>query len=253
MKRFFVDRAAVQSGKPTLTGPDVKHVRTVLRLRPGDEVSLFDGQGWDYCARIEALTPRAVTLEVLKRFPSISESPVKITIGQALLRGRKMDRVVRQLTELGIHALIPVIAERSIPRLQGDRWLQKQRRWEAIAAESLKQCGRFCGPRLEPPMPLETVIGTAETYDLSVVFHDDEGLSAPESDPLEQTGQIRRVLALVGPEGGFAPGEIKLAVSAGFACISFGPRVLKADTAVVAAGAILQHALGDMSGLPKKA
>ena len=254
MKRFFVDRASIRSGKATLTGPDVKHVRTVLRLQPGDEVLLFDGQGWDYRARIESVTRKGVTLEVVKRLPSISESAVEITIGQALLRGGKMDRIVRQLTELGVHALIPIIAERSVPKLKGDRWLQKERRWKAIAAESLKQCGRSYPPRLEPPLPLEAVVDTSKTYDLSVVFHHDEALSESESDKLKQGGpRIRRVLALVGPEGGFAPEEIELAMSAGFECVSFGPRVLKADTAVVVACAILQHTLGDMGGVLKKA
>jgi 16S rRNA (uracil1498-N3)-methyltransferase len=151
MRRFFLDREKILSDRPTLTGSDVKHLRKVLRLKPGDDVFLFDGQGWEYRARIIASTPKTITLSVLEQFPSIAESPVEITVGQGLLKMRKMDRIVRQMTELGIYALIPVLAERSVPRPRLERWAEKEQRWETIAHESLKQCGRSQIPCIEPP------------------------------------------------------------------------------------------------------
>lgn len=250
MRRFFLEKDKILSDRPTLTGPDVKHIRTVLRLKPVDEIFLFDGKGFEYRARIMASTPKAITLSVLERFPSTIESPVQITIAQALLKARKMDLIVRQLTELGIYALIPVKAERSVPRLEPQRWTEKKKRWQSIARESLKQCGRSQIPRLGLPTSFEELVGTSQSYDLKIIFH--HGSHGLKSRPYPMdTKNVRKVLALIGPEGGFTPEEVKLAIKCGFVCISLGPRILKADTAAVAACTILQYAFGDV-GSPQK-
>ncbi|MBW1741236.1 MAG: 16S rRNA (uracil(1498)-N(3))-methyltransferase [Deltaproteobacteria bacterium] len=250
MRRFFLDREKILSDRPTLAGPDVKHIRTVLRLKPGDEIFLFDGEGLEYRARITDSTPDAIILSVMEQSPSITESPVQITIGQALLKARSMDRIVRQVTELGIYAFIPVCAERSVPRPEPGRWAEKEKRWERIARESLKQCGRSQIPRLGPPVSFKTLVGTSKAYDLRIIFH--HGKAGLKSRPYPwDTGDMRRVLALIGPEGGFTPEEVKLALEWGFARVSLGPRILKADTAAVAACAILQYAFGDV-GIPQK-
>jgi len=251
MRRFFLDREKILSDRPTLTGPDVKHIRTVLRLKPGDEIFLFDGRGLEYQARIAASTPKAIVLSVLERFSSISESPVEITIGQALLKAGKMDRIVRQVTELGIYALIPLLAKRSVPTPEPERWAEKEQRWETIARESLKQCGRSQIPRVGPPASFEGLVGTSKAYDLRIIFH--HGNSGLKSQPYPSDARdVRKVLALIGPEGGFTPDEVKLALKCGFVCVPLGPRILKADTAALAACAILQYAFGDLGGAPKK-
>ncbi len=245
MRRFFIDREKILSDRPTLTGPDVKHVRRVLRLKPGDEIFLFDGQGLEYRARISASTPKAITLSVLDRFSSISESTVKITIAQSVLKAGKMDRIVRQATELGIHALIPLMAERNAPGPEPERWAEKARRWEAIAREALKQCGRFQIPRLGPPASFKKVLGTSQDYHLKIIFHHAKPGLKSRLYPRDAT-DLRKVLALIGPEGGFTPEEVKLALECGFVRVSLGPRTLKADTAAVAACAILQYCFGDV-------
>lgn len=251
MRRFFLDREEILSDRPTLKGPDVKHIRTILRLKPGDDVFLFDGKGLEYLARITACTPKAITLSILERFTSISESPVEITIGQALLKAGKMDRMVRQVTELGIYALIPLLAERSVPRPEPERWAEKKQRWRSIARESLKQCGRSQIPRLGPPASFKGLVGTSQAYDLRIIFH--HGASGLESRSYPRDPRnVRKVLALIGPEGGFTPDEVKLALECAFVCVSLGPRILKADTAAVAACAILQYAFGDVGGTAKK-
>jgi 16S rRNA (uracil1498-N3)-methyltransferase len=252
MRRFFLSKEAIQSAKPSLTGPDVKHIATVLRLKPGDTVVLFDGDGWDYHARIETVTQRAVTLQILDRFSSITEPNVQITVGMALLKGRKMDRIVRQLTELGIHALVPVLAMRSVPKPGEDRWLKRKDRWEAIARESLKQCGRSRFLILKPAASFEEVVEQPNDYDLKVLFHHDRA-RVQVTPELRHAEQTPRVLALVGPEGGFTADEVRIALKRGFACVSLGPRILKADTAVVAACAILQHTFEETNCLPEKA
>ena len=250
MRRFFLERDKILSDKPTLTGQDVKHIRTVLRLKPVDEIFLFDGMGFEYRAQITASTPKAITLSILERFPSTLESPVQITIAQALLKARKMDHIVRQLTELGIYALIPIKAERSVPRLEPQRWPEKKKRWQSIAQESLKQCGRSQIPRLELPTSFDKLVGTSQSYDLKIIFHQSShGLKSGLYSI--HAKDVRKVLAFIGPEGGFTSDEVKQAIKCGFVCISLGPRILKADTAAVAACTILQYAFGDV-GNPQK-
>lgn len=251
MRRFFVEKNIIRSGRARLTGTDAKHVRTVLRMKPGEVLCLFDGKGSDYHARIEEITQQAVKLEVLERFPSISESPVDITIAQALLKGRKMDRVVRQVTELGVKTLIPVMAERSVVRVEDHHRPKKEQRWKTIAHEALKQCGRAGAPLIEPFASLETVVNRVKTFDLGIIFHDDD-VARPCEPAWVDGPQIRTILALVGPEGGFAPAETMAAARAGFVRVTLGPRTLKADTAVVTACALLQHAFGDVADLFKK-
>jgi 16S rRNA (uracil1498-N3)-methyltransferase len=251
MKRFYLDRKKIQSDRPTLTGPDVRHLRTVLRLKPGDEIFIFDGEGWEYRAEITDSTPKAITLSVLEQFPSISESPVEITIGQGLLKARKMDRVVRQVTELGMYALIPVLAERSVPRPRPERWAEKEKRWATIARESLKQCGRSHIPRLEPLTSFKEMVGMSQAHDLRIIFH--EGDASPKSNPYpKHIRDLHKVLALIGPEGGFTRDEVRMARESAFIAVSLGPRILKADTAVVAACTLLQYTLGDLGGLQEK-
>jgi len=250
MRRFFLEREKILSDRPVLTGPDVKHIRTVLRLKSGDALLLFDGKGLEYRARITAITPRAITLSVSEQFPSISESHVKITIGQGLLKARKMDRIVRQVTELGICALIPVLTERSVPKPKSEHWTEKERRWKAIAWESLKQCGRSHIPRLGPAVSYEALVHTSQAYNQKIIFHD--GHSGLKSPRCPTKGKNDKVLALIGPEGGFSPNEIQMARKCGFRCASLGPRILKAETAVVAACAILQYVFGDFGYAPKK-
>ena len=249
MRRFFFEPAQVSGDKLTLTGQDVRHIRTVLRLRPGNEVVLFDGQGSEYRARIIDSTSRQVTLSILHKYAAISESHVEITIGQALVKARKMDRVVRQLTELGVFAFIPFVAERSVPRPGPARLADRERRWETIAREALKQCGRSRAPDIGPVTPFQDLISAQEPYDSKIIFHA-RGSNMTAMSSFKSLEKVRKVLALIGPEGGFTDEEVNSAVHFGFVCISLGPRVLQADTAAIAASAILQHLFGDLGGVP---
>jgi 16S rRNA (uracil1498-N3)-methyltransferase len=251
MRHFFLERKKILSEAPALTGPDVKHLRTVLRLKPGDEIFLFDGEGSEYRARITTSTPTAIALSILEQFPSIPESHAEITVGQGLLRAEKMARVVRQVTELGIHALIPVRTERSTAKPTPRDWAHKEQRWAAISRESLKQCGRSQPLHIEPVNSFKELVATARAYSEKVIFHE-SGSRLKSSLYSTDPGDASRVLALVGPEGGFTPEEIQAAMKCGFVCVSLGQRVLKADTAVVAACAVLQYTFGDLGDPEEK-
>jgi 16S rRNA (uracil1498-N3)-methyltransferase len=250
MRRFFINGAHAPSDRVILTGPDVRHIRTVLRLGPGEEILLFDDEGWQYQAQILDSAHGAITLSILSKYSAIAESRLELTIGQALLRARKMDRIVRQLTELGTFGFIPFLAGRSVSRPDPGRLAERKRRWETIAREALKQCGRFKSPHISPVVSFRDLIFSHPSHDLRIIFHGCQS-DATSWQHLESTGKTCKVLALVGPEGGFTNEEVKLAADSGFMCISLGPRILKSDTAVVAAGAIVQHAFGDMGGAQK--
>jgi len=251
MRRFYIDRTQIHQDRLILEGRDVRHIRTVLRLVPGDEVSLVDGQGWQYRARITGSTPRSVSLLLLEQYPAIPESHLEITMGQGFLRARKMDRMVRQLTELGASWFIPFIAERSVPRPMPARLAARRHRWETIAREALKQCGRSQATQIGQVVSFQEVISASQAYDLKIIFHN-TGTDTRYASCLGAMKEVRNVMALIGPEGGFTEKEVRSAFDAGFIPVSLGPRMMKADTAAMAACAILQHVLGDLGDSQKR-
>ena len=243
MRRFYIAPDKIDSDSPFIDGADARHVRTVLRSRPGDEVILFDGRGTNYRSRIVKMTSQAIYLAICDQFPAASESPLHIALGQALVRARKMDRIVRQFTELGGNRFIPLWAQRSTVKPEADRFGKRRDRWRKIAAESVKQCGRSHIPAIEPVHSFQDVVGAYGTYDLCVIFDTDSRYAADMSD----RKKVDRILVMIGPEGGFTTEEVEMARREGFVVSPIGPRVLKSDTAVVAALALIQHLFGDLT------
>ena len=250
MRRFFIDKDTVSSTVPTLTGPDVRHIRTVLHLKAGDEIFLFDGQGSEYRARIADSTSRAIRLLILDKYSAISESRLEIEIAQSLLKARNMDRIVRQLTELGVVAFLPFMSERSVPRPEPSRLAGRKQRWKTIARESLKQCGRSRTPHIGSLVSFEELVTARRSHNLKVIFHNHQS-GVESTSCLAKMLDVRSVLALVGPEGGFTDDEVELALQHGFVCVCLGPRTLKSDTAAIIIAAILQHTFGDLADIQK--
>lgn len=243
MRRFFINKKASLSERLTITGPDVKHIRTVLRLKPGDTIALLDGQGTEYLARINTCAAQAVTVTILDRHVSAAEPCEDMAIGLAMLKARKMDRVVRQLTELGATALLPFFAERSVTRPDPPRLIKRVKRWEVIAKEALKQCGRSRLPEIGPVVSFEKLLKASRSYDHRWIFH--AGMVDVAIQQTRPGAPVKgSVVALIGPEGGFSDQEMDLAMHHGFACRSLGPTTLKADTAAIAAAVVLIHEFG---------
>lgn len=249
-RRFFTGKEVQPSETIVLKGSNVRHMHKSLRLGSGDEIVLFDGQGWEYPSRIITCSAREATILVLTRQRGISEQTVQIAMGQALLKNRTMDRVVRQLTELGIASFWPFVSEHSVPKPNTNALAVKKTRWETISQESLKQCGRSSMPVIHPQASLEDLLESEVSYDLRVVFHNQpqdvisEGQLTKQA--LSHTVTIKNILGLIGPEGGFSDNEVNLMLQSGFLFITLGPRILRADTAAVVAAATLQSSFGDM-------
>ncbi len=245
MRYFFIEHAKSTGSALVITGSDARHIKTVLRLKSGDKIGLFDGKGFEYEAEIVDLSTGRVKVSVIRRFPSVAESPVQITVAQGFLKEKKMDGLVRQLSELGIIKWNPFIAERSVPRPDKKQLSARTKRWEKISKEAIKQCKRGCIMEIGDAVSFEEILNISQTADLKIAFWEDElqplNAKLPGSD-----GKINKIYALLGPEGGFTPQEIESARDRGFVTASLGPRILRAETATVAACVLLQHLFGDM-------
>lgn len=246
MRRFFVDRPAGPGTVYTIENPDANHIRNVLRMKPGDGLHLFDGTGHEFTGRLIDLSDDTVTVEITDIFTCSNDSPLRITIGQALLKNKKMDTTLRQLTELGMDGWLPVETERSVPKVKEKREPSKSDRWQIIVRESVKQCQRGFVPEIYPPVDFRQALEFGRRHDLNLIFSDGEGETLDRIRA--RVSQVQTVFLLLGPEGGFSPREIELARQNDFIPAGLGPRILKADTASVAACAIVQSLFGDMRG-----
>ena len=223
------------------------HISKVLRLKTGDMVTVFDGRGHAFECRIRAVSPEKVDVDVKKDRSFNRESHVHITFAQAMLKAKKMDTLVRQATELGISCWAPFFSDRSVPTPDSKRMAVRLERWHKISREALKQCGRDVFMEVLPPMPMEEVLKQGQACDRKIIFW--ECASAPaEISVAMPPERANSLTVVVGPEGGFSAREVDLATSLGYMTMSLGPRILKAETAAIAAAVLMQYCFGDMGG-----
>lgn len=221
------------------------HVIRVLRLAAGDPIILFDGTGVDYEAVLRTVSRSGVTAEVGAARPVDRESPLEITLLQGVSRGTRMDTVMQKATELGVRAIHPVLAERTVVRLDDERAAARLGHWERIVIGACEQCGRSVIPPIHPPVPLATALAGLDGAALRLTL--DPRAAGSVRELLDGR---RKVVLAVGPEGGFSDHEIRLLGDAGFRGLRMGPRILRTETAPLAALAILQFAAGDLDGSP---
>jgi 16S rRNA (uracil1498-N3)-methyltransferase len=241
--RLYVDPARLASGTLAVDGNDFRYLCRVLRLRPGDALTVFDGQGRDSDARVLRVEEHTVWLEMATP-RAAPPAGVGITLCVALLKGERMDLVVQKATELGASRIVPMVTARSVVKLAGDRAQARTARWQKIAREASRQSGRSDAPEIAPVTSFDLALASISTAAFRVLFYEgarQRSLRAhlPSHGPPE-------VAVVVGPEGGFTEAEIQAAESAGFVSTGLGPRVLRAETAALAALAVLGFALGDL-------
>jgi 16S rRNA (uracil1498-N3)-methyltransferase len=229
-----------------LEGSEASHLKNVLRLTSGDAVGLVDGSGFEYQARIDRLLPGRVELAITDRKPSPGLSPIRIDAAQGHLKDKKMDRLVRQLAELGVARFIPLVSARAVARPEAGRAASRQERWRKISIEALKQCRRGDLMGIAEIADFGILLETGRAYDRRILFW--EGAAHPLAPPqaAEATPKVRSVLVVLGPEGGFSEQEAAAAETAGFWIAKLGPRILRAETAAVAACAVVQYLYGDL-------
>ncbi len=238
MPRFFIDGAA--DGRAYIAGADALHIAKALRMRPGEALTLCDGKGTDFEGVLETVTDRQVTVRITASRPSQAEPTLAVTLYQGLPKGDKMDWIVQKAVELGVTAVVPVATRRSVARLEG-KADKKQERWQRIAAEAAGQCGRGMLPSVERPLSWSQALSCL-SGEPALVFYEGGGR------PLRElvTPSTRRLSVFVGPEGGFDPEEIDAIRRQGGGVATLGPRILRCETAPLAALTLLMHLSGNM-------
>ena len=238
--------AALHTGiNHTLPDSAAVHVTRVLRLRAGDPITLFDGTGLDYDAILREVARSRVSAEVGTGRRVESESPLEITLLQGVSRGPRMDTVMQKATELGVRIVQPLLAERSVVRLDAERGQARLEHWQRIVISACEQCGRSVVPQILPARSLDEALSELEPGTV--------GLTLDPAGTIQLAGllgEARRLALAVGPEGGFTGNEILALTAAGFRGLRLGPRILRTETAPLAALAILQYAWGDL-GSPR--
>lgn len=220
-------------------GPS-QHVARALRMKVGDALVLFDGRGGEFPATVSAVGKKQVRVETGTHNPREAESPISIHLGIAISRGERMDWVVQKATELGVTAITPLLTGRTEVKLKAKRAEKKISHWQQIAVSACEQSGRNRVPQLAPLTPLDAWLARTEAEQKLVLHH-----RALNVDNCEAAATSYALL--VGPEGGLSKDEITLAENAGYQSLQLGPRVLRTETAPLAAIAILQSRWGDMS------
>jgi 16S rRNA (uracil1498-N3)-methyltransferase len=225
-------------------GEEVKHIRKVLRLKAGDQISVFDGLGKEFEGVIVEEGLSSVVLRVKNIHSSKRDSPLEITLAQSLLKGEKMDYLIQKATELGVEEIIPFLSSRSVPLLEKSKRLKRYQRWKRIAIEASKQCGRGVIPEIESLQDYSEMLQKALPDALRLILWEREGVRLKEI--LERSKERKRIFFVIGPEGGFSEGEVDEAKRAGFVPVTLGRRILRAETASLCFLSILQYERGDM-------
>jgi 16S rRNA (uracil1498-N3)-methyltransferase len=241
LPRFHVPDSA-PGARVELPEHSAHHAREVLRLRSGDAIRVFDGRGEEYDARLDEVSRRTVSAHVTHAVPHRAESPLELVLAVSPLKGDRMELVLQKATELGVAAIRPVVTQHTDtaarPALDGSRVL----RWERVVSGAAEQCGRAVVPLVAPTIRLAELL--ARPLDgTRIALLETAGHAPLPSVPVRPA---RPLLLLVGPAGGFAPAEIDALLEAGYAPASLGPRILRAETAAVAAVAIAQATWGDL-------
>lgn len=244
MARFFVPDPQIEDGLMQITGHEARHIRRVLRLRTGDEMVIFDGSGKEYVGTIVKEDAAAVWVNVRNLISSREESPLDIILAQSLLKGEKMDYLIQKATELGVKKIIPFFTSRSIPLLDQPKRLERQRRWERIAIEASKQCGRGFIPKIEPVQDYPGMLSQATGESLRLILWEIEGRRLKEV--LKGSKNKKEVFFIVGPEGGLSRQEVEASKAAGFMPINMGPRIVRSETSSLCLVSILQYEWGDI-------
>ena len=243
LTRCHVDLPLSAGAKATLPEPAAAHLVRVLRLREGDECVLFNGDGNDYDARIVAAGKRGGEVEVTGARPVASESPLRIVLLQGIARGEKMDWILQKATELGVVAVVPVESERSEVKLDGERVGKRIAHWRSVIVAACEQSGRAVVPAIAAPMPLASALDAQPAWAGLRLLLDP---SAGQALDAVAGHSSRELMLAIGPEGGWSPRDRDLLQAAGFVGMRLGPRILRTETAGIAAIAVLQSRLGDV-------
>ena len=242
LNRLFIS-TEIQPGQELNLDEDQAHyIGRVLRMRAGDQLTIFNGQGGEFSATAQSIRKNTAVLLIGAQSDSNTESPLKVHLVQCISRGERMDFIMQKATELGVKRISPVVSEYGVVKLDTKRAAKRRDHWQSVTESACEQSGRTRPPLIDPPMDLNTWFGsrTKET-DTDLLLRPGAATSLAAM-PTPGT----KVCLLIGPEGGFSDSEYDDAELAGFNAVSLGPRILRTETAAIAAITIVQSRWGDL-------
>lgn len=249
--RFHVPKSHWQGSTIRLPEDELYHARRVMRLKVGDSVQVFDGEGHEVLARIDVLRRKEGVLTIVEHSGHENIPGLPIILGQALPKGKKLDILTEDLTELGVGEIWPIQSQFCVMQLNAKKAEDRRERWQRIAEAAAKQCGRSDIPRIQSPGGLDGFLAAfaaaAETDDILGLISWVKGDRRQTLDQIQPKNPPRAIYLLIGPEGGFSEAEAEKAMAAGFQAVSLGPRILRTETAGPALLSMVQYRWGDFS------
>lgn len=240
--RIFHSSPLKGKDRVELSADAAKHLLTVLRLKVGAPITLFDGSGFEFTGTIDQADKKHAWVRITQMHGPVVESPLHVTLAQGVSRGERMDYTVQKAVELGVAAILPVLTERSVVKLDKDGGEKKRQHWQAVAISACEQSGRVKVPEVQVPVTLPQFLASKLQADLKLLLDPEGGVTAGVL-PRPADG---KAMLLVGPEGGLSENEIALAARVGFQGLKLGPRILRTETAAVVALSLLQASWGDL-------
>jgi len=251
--RFFVDPQAVSADEVLLTGEQARQIYRVLRLRPPEQIIVLDNRGWQYHVTLASVSNERVLGQVTARERAANEPQARLTLYQSLLKKDNFEWILQKGTELGVAVFVPMVSQRSVVRqlaVKENKWA----RWQRIVAEAAEQSGRGHLPLLRQPMAFDAAVADSQSNDLALIPWEEEQemalLQRVQQALTSRDNGVLQVALFIGPEGGYAAEEIASAKANGVLPVTLGPRILRAETAAIAATALLMGALGDLQQVP---
>ncbi|MCX7780711.1 MAG: 16S rRNA (uracil(1498)-N(3))-methyltransferase [Negativicutes bacterium] len=242
MRRFFL--AGEIADEMTIMGADAHHISRVLRMKPNDRIAVADSYGQAAVARILSLRGDEIILKLEQRIIKNAEPPVKVWLAQGMPKGDKFEQVIQKAVELGATGIIPLDTENTVVRYEGAKAGQKVARWQKIAGEAAKQCGRLIIPEVTGIQTLSSLVNMMDPGTVMLMPYEAEYTQT--LDKALRSAVATSFLLIIGPEGGFSPKEAAFCREKGVLTVTLGPRILRTETAALAALSILMHRCGDL-------
>ena len=242
LTRLFIHEELRPGQAVQLDAEQARYIGRALRLRPGDALTVFNGESGEFEASLTSIDKTSAEVTVRAQLETDTESALKVHLVQGVSRGERMDVVVQKATELGVKRISPVLTEYGVVKLDGNRAGKRREHWQKIAVSACEQCGRTRPPLIDDPVPLKTWFGAkTDATDVDLILRPGTSTSMASLEA-PQT----KVCLLIGPEGGFSEVEYEDAEVAGFTAVSLGPRILRTETAAIAAVTVAESLWGDL-------
>lgn len=248
MRRIFIPGRLQENFY--IEGPDAHHLSHVMRSKPGDRIVIADNDGHVAECEMTAFSADRIEAKLVRYINQVTESPVEIILAQCLPKGDKLELIAQKATELGVNTLVPLVSDNCVVKYDAKKAQAKRDKWQKVANEAGKQCSRDVLPEVQPVQALkEWLKAAAADDDLAVCMcYENEEQTGMTEFLRSLPVSARRIAAVVGPEGGFSLSEAALAKECGISSVSLGPRILRAETAAIAAIAVIQYEKGDLGG-----